>query len=155
MKANLLRLSVLLLLAGCATKPSQQQQQVQEVQQEQQPVQEAPQAPAAPSAGPDCASVQPWTQASKALGRPVVQSTGVQGKPIYAIKSVSYAEIVNDRELIQGVKLTDPRGREPAPTTIFNIVWTPEDVTTESSSPGDSQAGCTVRYSAPTFFDMN
>lgn len=140
MKANLSRLSVLLLLAGCAAAPAQQQQ--------------APPLPQAPAVAPDCASAQPWTQASKALGHPVVQSTGAQGKPVYAIKGVSYAEIVNDHDLIQGVKLTDPRGLEPAPTTVFNIVWTPEDVTTESSSPDNSQAGCTVRYSAPTFFDM-
>ena len=140
MKANFSRLSVLLLLAGCAATPAQQQA--------------PPVPPPPPPMASDCASVQPWTQASKALGRPVVQSTGAQGKPVYAIKGVSYAEIVNDRDLIQGVKLTDPRGREPAPTTVFNIVWTPEDVTTESSSPGNSQASCMERYSAPTFFDM-
>ena len=151
MKANLSRLSILLLLAGCAAKPLPPQQPAQDAQQ----VPQAQQTPPAPSAATDCASVQPWTRASQALGHPVVQTTGAQGKPIYAIKGVSYAEILNDRELIQGVKLIDPRGHEPAPTTIYNIVWTADDVTPVSSPPGDSQAGCTELYSAPTFFDMH
>lgn len=129
MKANLSTLIVpLLLLTGCAAHSSEQQA--------------AEQAPPPAPAAPDCANAPPWTRASQALGHPVVQSTGVAGKPIYAIKGVSYADILNDRDLTGGVKLTDPQGREPAPATIYNIVWAPEEVS------------CTARYSAPTFFDV-
>jgi hypothetical protein len=124
------RLSALFFLAGCAAAAPPQERQ------------EQPAPPASSSAAAGCASVLPWTRASKALNHPVVQSTGAGGKPVYSIKGVSYAEIATDHDLTGGVKLTDPRGNEPAPTTLYNIVWAPEE---------DS---CTARYSAPTFFDV-
>lgn len=130
-------LSMLVLLAGCAAASS--------------PSASDP-TPAA-AEGPDCASSQPWTRAARALGRPVVQSAGAQGKPSYIIKGVSYADIMRDRDLTEGVKLVDPRGLAPEPTTIFNIVWTTDDVATESSRPGAGNH-CTERYSAPTFIEV-
>ncbi len=134
MKANLARLSVLLLLTGCATASPPPQQSAQS-------------APADPPAAADCGGTQPWTRASKALGHPVVESSA-GGKPVYTIKGVSYADISNDHDLTGGVKLTDPQGREPAPATVYNIVWTADD------DASGSAAGCKQRYAAPTFFDV-
>ncbi|HZR34869.1 MAG TPA: hypothetical protein VFA75_05800 [Nevskia sp.] len=136
MKANLSGLPILLLLASCAAAPPPQ-------------AQPAPAAAAdPPAAASDCAGLEPWTRASKALNRPVVDSTA-GGKPVHTIKGVTYAEILNDHDLTGGVKLTDPQGREPAPGTVYNIVWT-SDEDTESGGAG----GCRQRYSAPTFFDV-
>jgi len=129
MRANLSRLSVLLLLTGCAAADPPQQPT-------------PPPASPAPIAAADCADTQPWNRASKVLNRPVVQS-GAEGKPVYTIRGVSYVDILNDHDLTGGVKLIDPRGREPAPAALYNIVWTPDEVS------------CTARYSAPTFVDMH
>jgi hypothetical protein len=134
MKNKLASLAALLLLSGCFAITGQQPA----------PDAAATDAPAPPpaAAAGNCPNAPPWTRASQALGQPVVESTSATGKPVFAIKRVSYASIVNDHDLLQGVKLTDPRGQEPAPATLYNIVWNPEEVS------------CTARYSAPTFFDV-
>lgn len=157
MKANLSGLAALLLLAGCAAGPQPEQAAPQDQAPPEQAVAaEQPPAPApeavAPAAlppepaqpayvGPSCPNPPPWVRASRALNRPVVQS-GAPGRPVFSIKRVSYAEIMGDRELIEGVRLIDATGREPPPATVYNIVWTPEEVS------------CTARYSAPAFFDV-
>jgi hypothetical protein len=160
MMAKLSRCSIPLLLAGCAAAPApqeplpQQQEQPPAAQEQAPPAQEAlPTPPPAMATG--CAAVQPWTRASRALGRPVVETTSVRGRPVYTIKGVSYADIMNDRELTEGVRLIDRRGLEPAPTTVFNIVWTADDITTGSNSPSTVATGCAERYSAPSFLDMH
>lgn len=150
MKANLSGLAALLLLAGCAAGPQPEQAAAQDqaapeqaAAAEQAPEQAPPAAPPEPvyAAGPDCRVPPPWVRASRALNRPVVQG-GTPGRPVFTIKRVSYAEIMGDRELIEGVRLIDATGREPPPATVYNIVWTPEEVS------------CTARYSAPAFFDV-
>lgn len=145
MKAILSRLPALLLLAGCAAAPTPDQDQPQAAADPATPT--AQTAPAAPAPVPTGPCAQPWARASQALGKPMEERAGTQGT-IYSIKRVSYAEIVGDQQLLQGVKLTDPTGREPKPDTLYNIVWTPEGNSTNNA------AACGVRYSAPTFFDV-
>ncbi len=142
MKAILSPLSVLLLLTGCAAAPAPDQDPPQAAADP-----AAQTAPAAPAPAPSGPCAQPWARASQALGKTVEERAGTQGT-IYSIKRVSYAEIVGDQQLLQGVKLTDPTGREPKPDTLYNIVWTPEGNSTNNA------AACGVRYSAPTFFDV-
>lgn len=146
MKMTLTRLSAALLLAGCAGTPAPDQEQPQAAAAAPTDQAAAP-APVAPAPVPTGPCAQPWLRAGQALGKPVEERAGTQGT-IYSIKRVSYAEIVGDQQLLQGVKLTDPAGREPKPDTLYNIVWTPEGNSTNNA------AACGVRYSAPTFFDV-
>lgn len=134
MKTTLASLAAPLLLCGCFAIGGKQPADADPAS--------APPPPPATAAAGNCPNPPPWTRASQALGHPVVESTGASGKPVYTIKRVSYADIANDHDLIQGIKLTDPRGQEPAPSTLYNIVWNPDEVS------------CTARYSAPTFFDV-